>query len=118
MMVEEDDRILGRTLGILMLLGAGYSLLLAIAQRRFAELRTDYLWAEVAGGVMITLLPVAMTARQCTQISWRRYENLVWGGFLATGMPIILWQIVEAMNRNADLQRYLRTERWAKGIEE
>lgn len=110
-MVKEDDLILGRTLGLLSLLGAGYSLLLAIAQRRFTELRVDYLWAEVVGGVMITLIPVAITARRCAQISWQRYENLVWGGFLATGTPIILWQIMEAMKRNADLQRYLRTER-------
>lgn len=93
--------------GISMLYAGGLSWL----ERKFPLIKPDHIWAEVAGGVLITLIPVAMNARRisaqaATDLSWRDYEAAVWTAFGASGVPIILWQLGETLVRRAELLRY------------
>jgi hypothetical protein len=78
-------------------------------ERRY-PIRPDHIWAEVAGGVLIALVPVALHARKEPRTprwgNWRSYENAVWSSFIAAGTPIILWQIGEAVFRHRELMRY------------
>jgi sulfate adenylyltransferase subunit 1 (EFTu-like GTPase family) len=62
---------------------------------------------------MITLVPVAIVARRQPDMDWRQYEAAVWRGFIASGTPIILWQIGEAMVRQIELLRYAATREQA-----
>ncbi len=80
-------------------------------ERQFPLIKPDHIWAEVAGGVLITLVPVALTARRLTSqpdsnLSWRDYEAAVWCAFGASGVPIILWQLGETLVRRAELLQY------------
>jgi hypothetical protein len=85
-----------------------YAAALSLLERRF-PLKPDHIWAEVAGGVLISLLPVALRARKNPQLDWRSYEGAIWRSFFASGTPIILWQIGEAMLRHMELIRYTAT---------
>lgn len=82
-----------------------YAGTLSYLERRF-PIKPDHIWAEVAGGVMIALVPVALTARKARQLDWRLYEGAIWRSFIAAGTPIILWQIGEAMLRQMELLSY------------
>lgn len=82
-----------------------YALTLGYLERRF-PIKPDHIWAEVAGGVMISLVPVALAARKSPQLDWRSYESAVWCSFMACGTPIILWQIGEAVLRQYELLCY------------
>ncbi len=88
-----------------------YAAALELLQRRFPTLLPDHLWAEVAGGVILSLAPVALTARRMRQLDWRRYEDLVWRSFVAAGIPIILWQLGENVLRRSAVEAYLRRAR-------
>lgn len=92
-----------------------YAATLSYLERRF-PIKPDHIWAEVTGGVMIALVPVALTARKTGQIDWRLYEGAIWRSFIAAGMPIILWQIGEAMMRQMELLSYT-TAREVKNAE-
>lgn len=87
-------------------LSTAYAAVLHVLERRY-PIKPDHIWAEVAGGVMISLLPVALKARKAPQLNWRAYESAVWVSFAAAGMPIILWQLGEAVFRHAELLRYM-----------
>lgn len=86
-------------------LSLAYSATLSYLERRF-PIKPDHTWAEVAGGVLLSLVPVALSARKAQQIDWRTYENAVWRSFIASGTPIILWQIGEAVTRQMELLHY------------
>lgn len=82
-----------------------YSSVLGWLERRY-PIKPDHTWAEVAGGVLITLVPVAYSARRYPDLNWRTYEAAVWRCFFASGVPIILWQLGEAVIRQVDLLNY------------
>lgn len=86
-------------------LATAYAATLSVLERRF-PIRPDHIWAEVAGGVLISLVPVALRARKNPQLDWRSYEGAIWRCFFASGTPIILWQLGEAMFRHMELLRY------------
>lgn len=86
-------------------LATGYAAALSYLERRL-PIKPDHIWAEVAGGVLISLIPVALSARRDPQLDWRRYEGAIWRSFIASGTPIILWQITEAMMRQIELLSY------------
>lgn len=99
-----DDLTVGVPLTV-MGIATAYAATLSYLERRF-PIKPDHIWAEVAGGVLISLVPVALAARRNPQIDWRHYEGAVWRNFIASGTPIILWQIGEAMFRQMELMRY------------
>lgn len=82
-----------------------YAATLGYLERRF-PIKPDHIWAEVAGGVLISLVPVALAARKAREVDWRLYEGTIWRSFIASGTPIILWQIGEAMFRQMELLSY------------
>lgn len=82
-----------------------YAAALSGLERRY-PIKPDHIWAEVAGGVVISLMPVALEARRSSCVDWRTYEITLWLSFFASGIPIILWQLVEAMLRQGELLRY------------
>lgn len=82
-----------------------YAATLSYLERRF-PIKPDHIWAEVAGGVLISLVPVALSARKAQHLDWRLYEGAIWRSFIASGTPIILWQIGEAMLRQMELLSY------------
>jgi hypothetical protein len=82
-----------------------YAAVLSSLERRY-PIKPDHIWAEVAGGVAISLLPIALEARRKTTLDWRTYELTLWLSFFASGIPIILWQLGEAMLRQRELLRY------------
>ncbi|MFV9504731.1 MAG: hypothetical protein AB4911_09220 [Oscillochloridaceae bacterium umkhey_bin13] len=86
-------------------LSLAYSAALGYLERRF-PIKPDHTWAEVAGGVLISLVPVALSARKTQHLDWRTYEGAIWRSFIASGTPIILWQIGEAVTRQMELLRY------------
>lgn len=86
-------------------ISTAYAATLSLLERRF-PIKPDHIWAEVAGGVLISLVPVALAARKAQNIDWRLYEGTIWRSFIASGTPIILWQIGEAMLRQMELLSY------------
>jgi hypothetical protein len=82
-----------------------YAATLSSLERRY-PIKPDHIWAEVAGGVAISLLPIALEARRKSFLDWRTYEITLWLSFFASGIPIILWQLAEAMLRQRELLRY------------
>jgi hypothetical protein len=88
-----------------------YAAALQFIQRRYPTLAPDHLWAEVAGGVVLSLAPVAVAARRVRGLDWRHYEELVWRSFVAAGIPIILWQLGESVLRRREAEEYLRRTR-------
>lgn len=102
----DDSDILSITVPLqVMGLSAVYAAALGWIERRY-PIKPDHTWAEVAGGVVISLLPIALEARRRPTIDWRTYENIVWRCFMASGMPIILWQLGEALIRQVELINY------------
>ncbi len=93
-------------------LSTAYAVALSYLERHL-PIKPDHTWAEVAGGVLITLVPVAIAARRQPEMDWRQYEAAVWRSFIASGTPIILWQIGEAMLRQIELLRYAATREQA-----
>jgi hypothetical protein len=96
-------------------MSTAYAAALSWLERRYPGIKPDHVWAEVAGGVLLSLLPVAFEARRVRQeqtatteesVSWQTYETTVWCSFFASGTPIILWQIGEAVVRHMELLRY------------
>ncbi|WP_298817273.1 hypothetical protein [Chloroflexus sp.] len=88
-----------------------YAAALELLQRRYPTVLPDHLWAEVAGGVILSLAPVALAARRLGGLDWHRYEDLVWRSFVAAGIPIILWQLGENVLRRRAAEEYLRRPR-------
>lgn len=91
-----------------------YAAVLAWLERRFQAIRPDYIWMEVVGGVLISLVPAAIQARQNEQfagLSWKTYESTVWMSFFASGAPIILWQLGETFIRRVQLMNYVLRSR-------
>lgn len=83
-------------------LGLLSSLALAFLERRYAII-PDYTALEVVGGVILALLPVALTARHEARfggLTWRAYERMVAAGFAGTGLPILIWQGIEVVLRH------------------
>jgi hypothetical protein len=108
---SSSDPMLGLPL-MTMGLSTAYAAALSYLERRL-PIKPDHTWAEVAGGVLITLVPVAIAARRQPDMDWRQYEAAVWRSFIASGTPIILWQIGEAMLRQIELLRYAATREQA-----
>jgi hypothetical protein len=80
-----------------LLLGLSYSLALAYLERRLPII-PDYTALEVVGGVILTMLPVAFIARRAarlTMLTWQTYERMVVVAFLGTGLPVLIWQVME-----------------------
>jgi hypothetical protein len=92
-----------------------YAAALSYLERRY-PIKPDHIWAEVAGGVLISLVPAALAARQARQLDWRIYEGAIWRSFIAAGTPIILWQLGEAILRQMELLSYT-SARELKNIE-
>jgi hypothetical protein len=86
-------------------LSTAYAATLSYLERHF-PIKPDHIWAEVAGGVLISLVPVALSARKARHLDWRLYEGAIWRSFIASGTPIILWQIGEAVFRQMELLSY------------
>jgi hypothetical protein len=89
-------------------LASAYATTLAGLERVCPSLKPDHIWAEVAGGVLITLVPVVVEARRAAaeqELDWETYERAVWTAFAASGIPIILWQIAEAIYRQREVTR-------------
>jgi hypothetical protein len=86
------------------LLSCIYSVTLAILERRLPII-PDYTIVEVMVGVLIVLVPAALIARRLDDdafpLTWRRYERLIVGGFVSSGIPIAVWQAVEYILRRA-----------------
>lgn len=99
-----------------MALSTSYAAALALLERKL-RLKPDHEWLEVAVGVGLTLVPIAVEAHAIEQvyaeeqrsknIDWKIYEGAVWRSFLASGAPIIFWQIGEAIVRKWELMKYL-----------
>jgi hypothetical protein len=92
-------------------ISTAYAAALSFLERRY-PIKPDHIWAEVAGGVLISLVPVAMSARKAKNLDWRLYEGAVWRSFIASGTPIILWQIGEAMFRQMELLSYTSARKY------
>ncbi len=115
-MMDTDTRLLIRVPVRVMAVSTGYATALALLERRF-RLKPDHEWLEVAVGVGLTLVPIAIEAHTIEQerktsikeslIDWKTYENAVWRSFMASGAPIIFWQIGEAIVRKWELMKYL-----------
>lgn len=89
-------------------LATAYAAALSYLERHY-PIKPDHIWAEVAGGVLLSLVPVAVSARKSPQLDWRSYEGAVWRCFVASGTPIILWQLGEAILREMELLHYTAT---------
>lgn len=88
-----------------LLLGIVYSLALAYLERRL-PITPTYTALEVVGGVIIALLPVALTARyeaRLAGLAWQTYERMVIVAFVGTGTPILIWQLIEIFLRRIAL---------------
>jgi hypothetical protein len=99
------DRLTVGTPLTVMGLATMYAASLRALERRY-PIKPDHIWAEVAGGVLISLVPVALSARKQPQLDWRSYEGTIWRCFFASGIPIVIWQIGEAILRHMELLRY------------
>jgi hypothetical protein len=115
MKMNTDARLLIKVPLRVMAISAGYAAALALFERKF-RLKPDHEWLEVAIGVGLTIVPVAFEAHSIEQeqkhgsaepISWKTYEGAVWRSFMASGAPIIFWQIGEAIIRKWELMGYL-----------
>lgn len=102
----------GKTALTIFGLGTAYAAALAHLERRY-PIKPDHTWAEVAGGVIITLAPV-IAARRRHKLSVCQFEELLMLAFIASGTPIILWQIAESLLRSGSIgtpaERRLRYE--------
>ncbi len=74
-------------------LATGYAIVLDRLERRL-PIHPRYIWVEVVGGVLITMLPVMIARRTTPSMTADEYEQLVLAGFVASGAPIILWQLL------------------------
>ncbi len=97
-------------------LSIAYAGALGWLERKFPDIKPDYIWAEVVGGVLVSLVPVAMQARQHPEttpddlpppLHWQTYEGSVWAAFIAAGAPIVLWQLGESFLRRVELIDYV-----------
>jgi hypothetical protein len=115
-MMDTDARLLIKVPLRVMAISAGYSAALAMIERKF-RLKPDHEWLEVAIGVGLTLVPLAVEAHsiegECrdtkseSMIDWKTYEGALWRSFMASGAPVIVWQIGEAIWRKWELMGYL-----------
>lgn len=110
-MVTEADHLAVQLPLQVMGLSTAYAATLELLQRRYPTVLPDHLWAEVAGGVVLSLAPVALAARRLRNLDWRNYEDLVWRSFVAAGIPIILWQLGTNALRRREAEDYLRRTR-------
>ena len=117
--MDTDARLLIKVPLVVMGVSAGYAATLALIERKF-HLKPDHEWLEVAIGVGLTLVPVAVEAHVIEQerqknsaepVNWKTYEGAIWRSFLASGAPIICWQIGEAVFRKLELMKYLSPEK-------
>jgi len=117
--MQTDARLLIKVPLCVMVVSASYAATLALIERKF-RLKPDHEWLEVAVGVGLTLVPVALEAhtieteskeKDVEPVSWKTYEGAIWRSFLAAGAPIILWQIGEAVVRKLELMTYLTGEK-------
>jgi hypothetical protein len=93
-------------------LSAGYAAALGWLERKFPSIKPDHIWVEVAGGVLVTLLPVTIAAHRMHSeqekeaIHWQTYEGTVWRAFFSSAIPVVLWQLGEAVVRRTELLSY------------
>jgi hypothetical protein len=118
-MMKPETRLLVKVPLRVMTASTCYALSLALAERKL-HLKPDHEWLEVAVGVGLTLIPVALEAHAIEEeqkdtsappIAWETYEGAIWRCFLASGTPIILWQIGETIVRKWELMKYLDMNR-------
>lgn len=102
----DQDALLNRVVIGTLSLSTAYAMLLSRLERRY-PIKPDHIWAEVAGGVVVSLLPLALEARRSPELSWQKYEQTLWMSFFASGAPIILWQLGEAILRQHELLHYM-----------
>lgn len=94
-------------------LASVYAATLAGLERIWPSIKPDHIWVEVAGGVVISLLPVVIEARRVVEgqseqtLDWQTYERAIWSAFASSGIPIILWQIGEAIYRQSEVTRIM-----------
>lgn len=117
-MMDTDTRLLIKVPLRVMAMSTCYAAALALVERKF-RLKPDHEWLEVAIGVGLTLVPLAMEAhtiegrRQTSKsggdesVDWKTYEGALWRSFMASGAPIIFWQIGESVARKWELMKYL-----------
>jgi hypothetical protein len=86
-------------------LAAAYALALA-GLERLLPIKPSFVTLEVVGGVLLVGLPVMGLAREAAQagsaVSWETYEAMVATGFVAAGVPILIWQAIEYLPRRAE----------------
>jgi hypothetical protein len=96
-------------------LSAGYAAVLGWLERKFPSIKPDHIWVEVAGGVLVTLLPVTIAAHRKHHhedtegnepMHWQTYEGTVWRAFFSSAIPVVLWQLGEAVVRRTELLSY------------
>jgi len=115
--MDVDSRLLIKVPLRVMAISAGYAASLSLLERHL-RLKPDHEWLEVAIGVGLTLVPVAVEAHRIEgehkntgsenePIDWKTYEGAVWRSFMASGAPIIFWQIAETLVRKWELMGYL-----------
>ncbi len=116
--MDTDSRLLIKVPLYVMAVSTGYATALALIERKL-HLKPDHEWLEVAIGVGLTLVPVAVEAHAIEQesknntmepVTWKVYEGAIWRSFLAAGTPIICWQIGEAIVRKLELMKYLSSD--------
>lgn len=90
-----------------LLASAAYAAFLQGLKRKYEP---DWTWLTVAGGVVLSMLPVMHLAR--TQPgSWRDYERRAVAGFCTSGVIIIGWQLWQAAVRQGRSQGYALAHR-------
>lgn len=91
--------------GCLILIGACYTVFLEWLQR-IGWRSSEYTWLEVVVGVTLTLSPANFLEWQDRSVSL----EMVNYAFLATGGPVILWQIIVSVERWRNLNPKLRKQ--------
>lgn len=73
-------------------LGLLLALFLHYAEQAY-PIQPRWIFLEVIAGTLCALTPPALAARRGKISDWRIYERLVAMGFVASGLPIIVWQL-------------------------
>jgi hypothetical protein len=93
-------------------LSVTYAAALGWLERKYPSIKPDHIWAEVAGGVLVTLVPVTLAAHSTDDeeepeaLHWQTYEGTVWRAFFSSAIPIILWQLGESLVRHNEFLSY------------
>ncbi len=124
-MKETDARLLIKVPLRVLFISSAYAAALALVERKL-HLKPDHEWLEVAMGVGLTLVPVAIEAHAIEEerkasahpepVNWKTYEGAIWRSFMASGAPVVVWQIAETLLRKWELMGYLTRNRVRQNV--